>query len=253
MKSIVLLQAERNGSQGFQCQNLSLAGHNDWRLPTYKELASILYFGFSSSHRYALNETFFQSTATTKANGRYWTSSTFAGDTNFAWTFRYWSSYYSDIGYTELASKINNTTTVVKCVRGSSLQSPNFANNGNGTITDTTTGLMWQQQDDGITKTWENAIKYCESLSLAGYDDWRLPNIKELSSIVDTSTYNPAADITYFPMDMTTTTNRWWSSTYNPGDAHYQYVYSVDFYDGEWQPLSEPNYLNHSRCVRGGH
>ncbi len=60
-----------------------------------------------------------------------------------------------------------------------------FVDNGDGTITDSATGLMWQMADDGQTRDWEEALSYAESLELGGYDDWRLPNVKELQSIVD--------------------------------------------------------------------
>jgi len=64
----------------------------------------------------------------------------------------------------------------------------NFTDNGNGTITDSDTTLMWQKEDDDTRRTWEQAITYCEGLSLGTYSDWRLPNIKELRTIVDTTT-----------------------------------------------------------------
>ena len=68
-----------------------------------------------------------------------------------------------------------------------------FTDNGT-TVTDQRTGLEWQKQDDGITRTWQAALDYCNGLSLAGHTDWRLPNIKELESITDDSRYIPAID-----------------------------------------------------------
>ena len=234
------------------CQDLNLAGHADWRLPTYRELASILYFGFSSNHRYALPGPFFPGSAPSAVRGGYWTSTTLASDSSFAWTFIYWSSDSAAAGYAASAHRMSSAAAAAKCVRGTMLLSKHFTRHGNGTITDDRSGLVWQQEDDGMTRTWEHAIMYCESLSLAGLSDWRLPTIKELSSLVDTSRYNPAADGAYFPAMAGSATNRWWSSTYNPGNALYQYAYSIDFSDGEWQPLSELQDLNHVRCVRGG-
>ncbi len=67
-----------------------------------------------------------------------------------------------------------------------------FTDNGDGTITDNDTGLMWQQQDDGIERTWQDAITYCDALTLAGHDDWRLPTVEELGRIVDYSKHDPA-------------------------------------------------------------
>lgn len=66
--------------------------------------------------------------------------------------------------------------------------------NDDGTVTDLATALIWQQQDDGLRRTQANAITYCESLSLAGNTNWRLPNIKELFSIVDHRADSPAID-----------------------------------------------------------
>ena len=60
-----------------------------------------------------------------------------------------------------------------------------FINNEDGTITDQATGLMWMQNDNGLAIAWEDALSYAESYSYAGYSDWRLPDIKELQSILD--------------------------------------------------------------------
>jgi hypothetical protein len=84
-----------------------------------------------------------------------------------------------------------------------------FVDNGDGTVTDTSTGLMWQQETAGPI-TWEEALTYCEELTLAGYSDWRLPNRNELHSLVDYTTYEPAIDTTAFPDTMSAD---YWSST----------------------------------------
>lgn len=73
----------------------------------------------------------------------------------------------------------------VLCVAGNASYGTNdFTDNGNGTVSDNATGLMWEQ-DDHASTGWANAVATCEGLSLAGRTDWRLPNVKELHSIVD--------------------------------------------------------------------
>ena len=54
---------------------------------------------------------------------------------------------------------------------------------------DPSTGLMWTAKDNGNDITWRKAMKYCQNLSLAGYSDWRLPTIDELSSIYDGNSF----------------------------------------------------------------
>ncbi len=75
----------------------------------------------------------------------------------------------------------------VRAVRGNTYLINNFVDNGDGTISDLTTGLMWMKNDYGKKIMWKEALAYCENLEFAGYDDWRLPNVKELQSIIDYS------------------------------------------------------------------
>jgi hypothetical protein len=71
-------------------------------------------------------------------------------------------------------------------VRGNTAYGTNqFVDNGNGTITDNATGLMWMQNDNGTGVLWKDALSYAENLTYAGYSDWRLPDTKELQGIVD--------------------------------------------------------------------
>ena len=74
----------------------------------------------------------------------------------------------------------------VRYVRGNESYGDNrFVDNGDGTVLDMATGLMWQQGDSGAGMNWQAALDFAEGVSVGGYDDWRLPDAKELQSIVD--------------------------------------------------------------------
>jgi hypothetical protein len=84
---------------------------------------------------------------------------------------------------------------------------------------------MWQKHLPGPRFIWEDALAYAENLSLAGYDDWRLPTIKELRSIVDYNRSSPVIDIFYFPEEP----DKFWSSTtVANGSASAWYLNSTD-------------------------
>ncbi len=72
-----------------------------------------------------------------------------------------------------------------------------YVDNGNGTVTDLGTGLMWQQIDDGNRYIWREACAYCESLTLGDYNDWELPDVYQLLSLVDRD-YDPSINTDYF-------------------------------------------------------
>ncbi len=100
-----------------------------------------------------------------------------------------------------------------------------YTDNGDGTVTDNFTGLIWPEEgagpgcsDGDFIRTWTDAIGWAEGLTFAGYSDWRLPNIHELFSLIvlDGSNPNPLIDQTYFP---DTRENFYWSSTTCPYDT----------------------------------
>lgn len=119
-----------------------------------------------------------------------------------------------------------------------------FTDNGDGTVTDKNTGLMWQQRDDNVERTWNEAMAYCEDLELAGHTDWRLPDKDELMSIVDKSRENPAINTDFFPG--TRSSSYWSSSTHVDcaGDA-----WDVHFHGGRVGYGSKA-YGTYVRCVR---
>ena len=96
------------------------------------------------------------------------------------------------------------------------INAPSFTNNGNGTITDNVTGLMWQQTDGG-EMTVESAATYVTALRLNGYSDWRLPTAHEGFSILNHQNNNPALNTTYFTA---TAAEYWWTSDKQVGDAN---------------------------------
>lgn len=55
--------------------------------------------------------------------------------------------------------------------------------NGDGTISDSRTGLIWQQVENGEEMNYEDAVAFCEGLTLAGHNDWRLPTKEELVAL----------------------------------------------------------------------
>jgi hypothetical protein len=82
-------------------------------------------------------------------------------------------------------------------VRGNPAYGRNdFHDNGDGTVADRATGLMWQKADSGKGMNWEQALDYAAKSRLAGCSDWRLPNAKERQSIVD---YTRAPAVTQSP------------------------------------------------------
>jgi hypothetical protein len=114
-----------------------------------------------------------------------------------------------------------------------------------GIVTDLTTGLMWQDNSDAktVTKNWQGAIDYCESLTLGGYSDWRLPNINELRSIVDYGRSYPAID----PVFKNVSSSLYWTSTISKGDTSISW--GLNFYGG-YDDFSYQDYNFLFRCVR---
>lgn len=166
-----------------------------------------------------------------------------------------------------------------------------FVDNGDGTITDRATGLMWAEADSGRTMNWEQALAYAENLAYAGYDDWRLPNAKELQSIVDYARAPGATDLNakgpaIDPIFDLTETESWcWTgTTHGDNNRHAIYIcfgralaynsrtgeFSIDAHGAGAQrsdpkrgdPARWPRGLgpqadqiriyNYVRCVRGG-
>jgi len=283
-----LMWQEIPSSEGFDwqaakdyCENLTLGGFDDWRMPTAKELYSIS--DFSEGWPY-LDTTYFSLVNNTfvDKSEQYWTNNPYIGHTEegqYSAAFgvnhatghikayageshqgREKPPHPSNNKNQEVENKNENRPPPppngnqgmgnpmlkhVRAVRGPVYGENDFIDNGDETITDKATGLMWSKNDSKQGFDWKNALYYAEHAQLAGYSDWRLPNVKELQGIVDynyapgakDSSYNRAAINPLFNTSIITNENDemdypyYWTSTsarFQKGKPYY-YAWYVAF------------------------
>ncbi|MBF0230028.1 MAG: DUF1566 domain-containing protein [Desulfamplus sp.] len=240
-------------------------GYSDWRLPTPQELASIVDYSIQYSTPLtpnavpAISDKYFPYTQHDR-DYFYWSATTTSN-----YNYNAWGLYFYD-GHVNYTTKKNRG--YVRAVRGGDyLISRNLIINGNGTVSDLNTGLTWQQTTDSSSMTWQEAIAYCENLNLGGYTDWRLPNIKELQTIIDYRWYSPAVNVSYFPDTLSlskTSSLLYWTSTsqtsitevysketpiYNTENG--ENGWTVNFING-YTSYPDKDYKYNVRAVRGG-
>ena len=192
------------------CQTLVLGGKNDWRLPNITELQSLVAYDQKDP---AINVWAFQDTV----SGFYWSTTTNRSSAAAAWGI--------DFDDGDVITKTKTNTFYVRAVRGQAEVRPDLGNGG--TYTDDKTGLIWQQETSGLI-TWEAAMAYCQTLVLGGKNDWRLPNITELQSLVAYDQKDPAINVWAF---QDTVSGFYWSTTTNRSSA--VAAWGIDFDDGD--------------------
>lgn len=232
---------------------LSLGGYDDWRLPSIKELYSLILFSGVDPSGYDGNDTdglipfidtdYFEfAYGDTEAGERiidaqYASSDLYVDESeNLLFGVNFADGRIK--GYGLIHPQIGEKTFFVMYVRGEIYGENHFVDNGDGTVTDEATGLMWMQTDSGDGMNWQDALAYADTQRYADYDDWRLPNVKELQSILDytrspgtsnsaaidpvfecTSITNEAGQVDYAAYWSSTTHENW--SQINGGSAAY--------------------------------
>ena len=222
-----------------------IGGHTDWRLPTIKELYSLILFSGTDPDPRARDSAnlspFIDASVFTgfqygdPAKGERIIDAQYASATRYVSTTMHGNETMFGVNFADgrikgypAKSRGDRGRYRVMYVRGNPEYGQNkFVDNGDGTVTDAATGLTWMKADSGKGLDWSDALAYSEGLELAGHDDWRLPSAKELQSIVDYSrspdTSNSAAMDPVF--DLTTIKNeggatdygQYWSSTTHVG------------------------------------
>jgi hypothetical protein len=178
-------------------------GFSDWRLPNKEELRSIVDYNDLTP---AVDQHFFP----TLMADFYWSKETYLADEKLAWGIYF--GYGCGICY------LKESQFYVMAVRGGYNRSfgestaYNFIDNNDGTITDLNTNLMWKK-DECPDLGFEDALKYCEDLNLAGHNDWRMPNLKEIATLLDLSFKEGTwFHKKYFPDVKTAPLGFYWSS-----------------------------------------
>ena len=196
-----------------KADTMTLGGYDDWRMPTIKELYSLIkfdarVFGEKAVTKFIDTTVFVQPIGDTtqgvrEIDAQTWSSTKYMGLTMGKDTTIFGVNFVDGRikGYPQFSPKTKTSNVMyTRMVRGNPLYGKNsFVDNGDETISDLATGLMWQKADDSIGRDWEHSLSYADTLTLAGHTDWRLPSAKELQSIVDYSrspqtTNSPAID-----------------------------------------------------------
>lgn len=237
---------------------MTLAGYDDWRLPTIKELYSLAnfngelmkpesgkesspyidrdYFDFEYDRRMPFAGAFWSSTVYNK--GPIQNFSEHGGlEGGFGFNFAdghiksYETGKFFDGTMVQASDNMFVPGNFVRAVRGTtSLYDMQYVDNQDETITDKSTGLMWAKNDSGERMDWVEALEYANNSKLAGYSDWRLPNAKELQSLVDYEKAElPAINTDYFAVTPTQFVTQqdsyyFWTST-TQGDFKHTAVY----------------------------
>jgi hypothetical protein len=176
------------------CENLDLAGYTDWRLPEIDELESIIDYG-----EHGIISTFNHKNPSWSAT---------VNDAGLAWAYGT-NAMMQFMDLNDLSSlPIEKTTlTTCRCVRGKEHHQLFHKDDDNDIIYDNATGLMWKKSQSS-NLNWSDAINYCNNLSSGGYHDWRLPNVRELFSIINKNN----SIISFNPIFGETKTTAFWTS-----------------------------------------
>lgn len=239
--------------------SFGLGGYDDWRLPSIKELYSLINFngldpsgldGIEASNLVPFIDGLFgfgygDTSAGERlidaqfATSTIYTSTTMGGnETMFGVNFADGRIKGYPVG--ETPGGRGEKLFYVLYVRGNPDYGANdFVDNQDGTISDIATGLTWTQSDSGQALDWESSLAYCADLETGGYGDWRLPDVKELQSIVDYSRSPDAAgsaaiDPLFSTSAITNETGEtdypsYWSSTTHANSRNGAYAAYISF------------------------
>lgn len=183
-----------------------------------------------------------------KAIWQFWSSNFY-----FVWTAHWWIN--TAFGVNHVTGHIKwypsdvtwQMGKYVRLVRGDVYGVNRFVDNQDETVTDQATNLMWMKNDSWTAVERKDALAYCEDLTLAWYDDYKLPDVKELQSILDYSWVYPAIDLAFFvTTELSENINYYfWTNTsayFSPTDPVYGYAWYVAFGKAVWNDWEDSHW-----------
>lgn len=220
------------------CSALTLAGHDDWRLPSRIELISLIDFTRSmemSSPSPAIDTAAFPATG----GDWFWSSSLKADDPESAW---YVYFYFGYIDVDAVRNAFN-----ARCVRGGAEPGSDAQARYElqpQTVRDRGTGLTWQRAAPEGQLNFAAAAAYCADLVLSDASDWRAPTMKELQTIVDERRHDPALPPDVFA---DASSERFWTSSVWAANASLAWYAELAAGSGLYGIADNPYRV---RCVR---
>ena len=251
---------------------LGLGGYKDWRLPTIKELYSLIEFSGIDHSGYEGTDTsgltpfidtvYFDFAYGDTSAGERIIDAQYASATKYVSTTMNGNETMFGVNFADGRIKgypTEHKSFFVLYVRGNTGYGQNdFTDNGDGTISDNATGLMWAQNDSAVGLNWKGALAWVQMKNLEnylGYNDWRLPTAKELQSIVDysrspdttgsaaidplfnaTSIINEAGQTDY-PFYWSSTTHANWSAVSGGFSAYLAFGRALGYMNGSWKDV----------------
>ena len=243
---ITMLNME-NGGQGY--------GYHQWRMPTVKELTTL--FQAVNPGRFGPYH-LFPEYLSGEASGTFWTATE---STNLFLPGVFTINFTNLVGSGDITTERFMARHAIAVSGKKAWSYDRYVSNFNGTVTDTSTGLMWlvEPADDNFdgladAKTFEESLLWAEGLDEGGFDDWRLANRNELLSLIDYGSSTPAYDTTFFPGvydDSSNHARAFWSSTTAIIDEDSVQGVFVEFANGRSSSTIKGQHY-YARAVRGG-